>query len=722
VLSARSARPGAQRDEASPVTASARLRSGAVAPAPAPWASAAAAAPEADPAGGVTPAPSPFTAALARMVAGDRDVREAVEEALGEQAAADPDTAPAGTGTAGRTPRTGAGHQEEETVQDDLSAGVADVSTAADGPAWAPHEAAPAPSSPREVAIAEVLREALARGHSDESLTSILRRVLDGAPPRTALEDEPLPAPVTDTETPIAEAPVVEAPVAEAPVLEDPAVEDPVLETPVLETPVAEDPVAEDPVAEVPAVEEPAVEAPVAEVPAVEAPVVEAPGAEPDAAAPAADLWSEALPVCAEPVPEPVPASAEPFSMWSEPGAAAAAPAAITVVAAEPVTPAQEDPEVTQQVAEEAVAEEPPADPGWADIVLHAPAPAPSGTAAAARPDGSTTRELAAQAAPACEPVPAATPEPVPLARTASDPAPLPIDSTAVLRGLPSSSGRRGGLPPVPPSPSRVRVPHPRPAADTAGLPPAAPVTTLATVVRLPLAQAGQRDSAPARSGDTLARLRSLGLPARLLTAALAADIEARGLYAALTRALGAGLPVAPALPHGPGETLFVVGPGVETLRAARALAVSLRLDPERVLWATRGDLASLAPKAARVTTVESARMRREEFSTAGGPTVVAVDAPLRADSWWTAQLLSVWAPESVWAVVDATRKPEDVEPWLHGLPRVDALVVQDTDLSADPAAVLDRVDLPVALLDGAPATPHRWASLLCERLDAHLG
>jgi hypothetical protein len=25
-----------------------------------------------------------------------------------------------------------------------------------------------------------------------------------------------------------------------------------------------------------------------------------------------------------------------------------------------------------------------------------------------------------------------------------------------------------------------------------------------------------------------------------------------------------------------------------------------------------------------------------------------------------------------------------------------------------------------VALLDGVPATPHRWASLLCERLEAH--
>jgi hypothetical protein len=219
-----------------------------------------------------------------------------------------------------------------------------------------------------------------------------------------------------------------------------------------------------------------------------------------------------------------------------------------------------------------------------------------------------------------------------------------------------------------------------------------------------------------------MARLRSLGIPARLLTASFATDVETRGLYAALTRALGAGLPVAPELPFGPGEVLFVVGPGVETLRAARSLAASLRLDPDRVLWATRGELASLAPKSARVTTVEAAIDRRHEASTSGTPTIVAVDAPLRADAWWTTQLLAVWGPEAVWAVVDATRKPEDVEPWLAGLPRVDALVVQDTDLSADPAAVLDRVAVPVALLDGAPATPHRWASLLCERLDAHLG
>jgi hypothetical protein len=42
---------------------------------------------------------------------------------------------------------------------------------------------------------------------------------------------------------------------------------------------------------------------------------------------------------------------------------------------------------------------------------------------------------------------------------------------------------------------------------------------------------------------------------------------------------------------------LLVVGPGVETLRVAQSLAASLRLDPDRVQWATRGDLAGLAPE-----------------------------------------------------------------------------------------------------------------------------
>ena len=74
-----------------------------------------------------------------------------------------------------------------------------------------------------------------------------------------------------------------------------------------------------------------------------------------------------------------------------------------------------------------------------------------------------------------------------------------------------------------------------------------------------------------------------------------------------------------------------MVGPGVETLRAAQSLAASLRLDPDRVQWATRGDLAGLAPENSRMTTVDAALDRRQDAAVAGTVTIVAVDAPLRA-------------------------------------------------------------------------------------------
>ncbi|SEL18871.1 hypothetical protein SAMN04515665_10989 [Blastococcus sp. DSM 46786] len=363
------------------------------------------------------------------------------------------------------------------------------------------------------------------------------------------------------------------------------------------------------------------------------------------------------------------------------------------------------------------------------------------------------------------------------LARTASDPAPLSmsLDATTVMPRislLPPLSGARGrGLPPVPPSSGRPAVPPSRsaaagpradaapetpqeesapaaPVAPVAGpvTPAAAPATrTLATVTRLPVAplmagddhpdmpeleddaaepatdvpSAPRTGAAPATPREVVARLTELGVPRELLGEDVVDRIEADGTYAALTRALTERLPEAPRLPTGAGEVLFVVGPGVETLRAARALAASLRLDPDRVQWATRGDLAGLAPKGSRMTTIDAAIDRRQEAADAGTLTIVAVDAPLRSDVYWMSQMLAIWSPVAVWAVVEATRKPEDLELWLDGLARVDALVVQDTDLSADPAAVLQRLTVPVALLDGVRATPHRWASLLCERLDS---
>jgi hypothetical protein len=303
--------------------------------------------------------------------------------------------------------------------------------------------------------------------------------------------------------------------------------------------------------------------------------------------------------------------------------------------------------------------------------------------------------------------------------------APTGLESLATVTRLPIALLAEGALD----EPTEIDENEPTPLADDAlRATSAQPATCLfpavetrgqrpepaLPVVRRPHTKAPM--APPATPAEVLDRLLGLGIPEALLGPDFTSDVADRGTYAALTRTLATRLPEAPELPQGPGEVLFVVGPGVETLRAARTLAATLRLDPDRVQWATRGDLAGLAPRS--ITTIEAAIDRRQQAAASGTVTIVAVDVPMRTDAYWMAQMLAVWTPESVWAVVEATRKPEDLEPWIAGLPRVDALVVQDTDLSADPAAVLHRVDTPVALLDGVLATPHRWASLLCERLE----
>ncbi|MCZ2825127.1 MULTISPECIES: hypothetical protein [unclassified Modestobacter] len=343
---------------------------------------------------------------------------------------------------------------------------------------------------------------------------------------------------------------------------------------------------------------------------------------------------------------------------------------------------------------------------------------------------------------------PARAPE---MARTASDPAPLPLDATTVLPPLslmpPQNFGgsqpllaSRPGVPPVrrsrPPVPASTRPalsvrpqgptrPTALPVAPRPAVPalPAAdePGSRLATVTRLVPAPSSTALAPYPMSGpeELVIRLLTLGLPDSLLGPDFTSDAAARGVYAALTRTLAERLPAAPPAPTEPGDVLMLVGPGAETFAAARSLASSLRLEPEAVLWAASGALAGLAPEASRITSVETALARRRTSATTGAVTVVAVDAPLRTSGGpWMEHMLSVWSPTAVWAVMDATRKPEDLVPWLDGLPRLDAVVVEDTDSTADPAAVLDHVPVPVAMVDGTRATAHRWASLLCERLE----
>ncbi|WP_113829816.1 hypothetical protein [Blastococcus sp. TF02A-30] len=722
---------------------------------------------EPSPAGGEpAAAPSPFTAALARMVAGDKDVQHAVRVALEPPAAAAPpveDTGSRPTWPGPAAEPSGApvvAPQEEETVGDQV---IAPPSTSLDRPeeavSWAADpevvgfheeissfreeistfreepvglpEAAPAPvpaeetPASREEAIAEMLRAALAEGHSDEALAGILRKVVAGDSPQAALA-EPEPAIVEPEPSPA----LAEQPVA---VLEVPAPEPALAPAPAPITldwgPVASAPVAlwGEPTASTSS-------APLAEEPA-DVPVARAD----------APIWAEVVlgePAAAQPVLEE--ARAEEVPVAEE-------------------APVEEAPVAELPVEDIPAVEVPAVGVPAVDIPAVEEAPAVEATAVPAV----EVAEAGDAAEPAEEP---ALEEPVelaaPLARTASDPAPLSMDATTVmppLSLLPGAPSRGRGLPPVPPRSGRPPVPPARPSAGAAprGTEPApapAPSAELATVTRLPVAPlmatpetpdmpeladladlieadaptveepvlpvlpprtpARVKIDPPSTPDEVLARLTELGVPADLLGPTFADDVAAGGTYAALTRALGTRLPEAPELPSGAGEVLFIVGPGVETLRAARSLAASLRLDPDRVQWATRGDLAGLVPEASRMSTIDAAIARRAEAAAAGTVTIVAVDAPLRTDAYWMAQMLAVWSPVAVWALVEATRKPEDVEHWIDGLARVDALVVQDTDLSADPAAVLARLAAPVAVVDGLRATPHRWASLLCERLE----
>jgi hypothetical protein len=401
------------------------------------------------------------------------------------------------------------------------------------------------------------------------------------------------------------------------------------------------------------------------------------------------------------------------------------------------------------------------AGPGWASDARVAQRAAQVAAAQSMVVDAVVVDETPAEEIRYAEPRSVETPVAVPvvmvsthtaeMARTASDPAPLPMDATMVLPPLSLMSRRSGAsggtplLPAVPPS-RRGRPPVPAGRAAVSGRPhvPTRPVpipvpvasrpvsalpagdepgTRLATVTRLiPATSSHSAALAPfTMSGaeELVVRLLTLGLPDALLGPDFTADAAARGVYAALTRTLAERLPVAPRVPAEAGDVLMVVGPGAEAFAAARSLALTLRLEPEDVQWAASGALAGLAPEGSRITSLETAAERQRTCTTRGTVTVIAVDAPLRTSGGpWLEHMLATWSPSAVWAVLDSTRKPEDLVPWLDGLPRLDAVVVQDTESTADPAAVLSHVSVPVALVDGVRATAHRWASLLCERLE----
>jgi hypothetical protein len=230
------------------------------------------------------------------------------------------------------------------------------------------------------------------------------------------------------------------------------------------------------------------------------------------------------------------------------------------------------------------------------------------------------------------------------------------------------------------------------------------------------------RPTPPARSDyptiDTR-RLARLGLPEDIRRAALTNPAPANGADpSAWLLGLLSDLPVPTRLPQAPGSVIVVAGGREGGLHLARQIAAELGLDPDALLIASPTYKGRAIPAERRLATVEAAAEARSSWRRRPRATVVVVDVPAGRQSEWARRVIDALEPTMVWGAVEATRKPEDLFEWAEQLGGFDALGVTDLDGTVSPAAVL-QCGIPIGRLEGRPASPLLWASLLAPRLAA---
>lgn len=180
-----------------------------------------------------------------------------------------------------------------------------------------------------------------------------------------------------------------------------------------------------------------------------------------------------------------------------------------------------------------------------------------------------------------------------------------------------------------------------------------------------------------------------------------------------------ADLPPAPPVPRRAGSLLVVVGEGASARRLAAALADEIGGDSTAVpfascqagahVFATGKLLVRSAEDAAELAPV----WRREHAA------VVVVDSAVTSvERSWANHMIAALRPTAVWGVVDATCKTEDVAEWARSLGGIDALALSNFNLTASPAAALGA-GIPVARIDGQPATASRWVASVMVRVES---
>lgn len=297
--------------------------------------------------------------------------------------------------------------------------------------------------------------------------------------------------------------------------------------------------------------------------------------------------------------------------------------------------------------------------------------------------------------------------------------APRTFEASPVITPAPGAAHRpRPSVSPAPSLPSSSALP-PRRApgahrADPDDVDDAAEVIDMAPTSTAEPVNTATADAAPTRTDYALRRrLAEIGVPVSWI------PDGATDAYRVVEQ-LAARVPAAPPLELGPGEVLVLAGPAVDALRAARQLCGRLHIDPDNVLAA--GCPAGSVPADRTIgqrwqAAAKVADLRRERREPA--IVVVATDGATDdglEDDRWVAGIVSALAPERLWVVLDAGRKPVDCRALLDRVGRADALVLAGAARTASPASAWE-LGVPFAVVDGRPATRGVWAVLLIDRL-----
>lgn len=215
----------------------------------------------------------------------------------------------------------------------------------------------------------------------------------------------------------------------------------------------------------------------------------------------------------------------------------------------------------------------------------------------------------------------------------------------------------------------------------------------------------------PSPAPTSSSPLTSLGLPAAIVPGG---GDPAMGLLQALST-----LPAAAPVPSAAGEVVAVVGERDAALTLARSIATELGLAHDEVVLAAEDDDGDDLPLGCLLPTVPAVADERCSARWRRRPSIVVVATPVRPGaSTFGRRALEALEPTATWGAVAAGTKPEDVLAWSDSLGGVDAVAVDGLDATSTPASIL-CTGIPVAKLDGRPASPALWTALLLERLAA---